>query len=84
LIDNSNLLGCVQTILIKASNSVCFNSRYQLYSVHSYKPRKLVDLFLMSSHYKIFDSIESFACRFHNLRVDIIKKIKASNKQYQF
>jgi hypothetical protein len=70
--------------LIKASNSVCFNSHYQLYSVHSYEPRKLVDLFHMSSHYKIFDSTESFACRFYNLHVDIIKQIKASNKQYKF
>ena len=81
--DNPNILGCVQTILIKASNSVCFNSHYQLYSVHSYEPRKLVDLFHMSSHYKIFDSTESFACRFYNLHVDIIKQIKASNKQYK-
>jgi hypothetical protein len=69
--------------LIKASNSVCFNSHYQLYSVHSYEPRKLVDLFHMSPHYKIFDSTESFACRFYNLHVDIIKQIKASNKQYK-
>jgi hypothetical protein len=70
--------------LIKALNNVCFNPHYQLYSAHSYKPRKLIDLLPMSSHYKIFDSNKSFACRFHNLHVDIIKQIKASNKQYKF
>jgi hypothetical protein len=30
------------------------------------------------------DSPESFACRIHNLHVEIIKQIQASNEQYKF
>jgi hypothetical protein len=38
----------------------------------------------MSPHSKIFDSFESFACRIHNLHVEIIKHIQVSNEQYNF
>jgi len=38
----------------------------------------------MSPHPKMFDSPESFACRIHNLHVEIIKQIQASNEQYKF
>jgi hypothetical protein len=35
----------------------------------------------MSSHSKISNSTESFACKVHNLYVEIIKQIQASNEQ---
>jgi len=38
----------------------------------------------MSPHPKMLDSAESFACRIHNLHIEIIKQIQASNKQYKF
>jgi len=81
--DNSNLLGYVQTISIKASDSVCFTTQPQSYSVYSYEPRKLVDLYV-SSHSKISYSTELFVCRVHNFHVEIIKQIQASNEQYKF
>jgi len=38
----------------------------------------------LSAHSKMFDSAESFACKVHNLYVEIIKHIQASNKQHKF
>jgi hypothetical protein len=61
--NNSNLLGYVQTISIKASNSAWFTSHLQSNSVHSYEPRKFVDLLSMSPYSKMFESTKSFACR---------------------
>jgi hypothetical protein len=71
--DNPNLLGCVQTILTKASNSFCSTSNPESYSVRSYEPRKFVNLLLMSIHSKMSDSTKSFICRVYNLHVEIIK-----------
>ena len=82
--DNSDLLGNIQTISTKASNSVCSTPQPQSYSVFSYELRKHVDHLSMSPHLKMSDSIESFACRIHNLHVEIIKQIQASNEQYKF
>jgi len=53
----------------------------QSYRARNYKPRKPIDLLLMSSHSKISNSTESFACKVHNLYVEIIKQIQASNEQ---
>jgi hypothetical protein len=69
--DNHNLLGCVQTILITASNSVCFTPHPQSYSVQSYEPGKLVDFLPMSPHSKMSDSTESFTCKVHNLHIGL-------------
>jgi hypothetical protein len=41
-------------------------------------------IFLLSPHSKMSDSIEFFACRVHNLHVEIIKHIQVSNGQYKF
>jgi hypothetical protein len=43
--DNLNLLGCVQTISTKASNSVCSAPYPQSYNFHSYKPKKFLEFF---------------------------------------
>jgi hypothetical protein len=43
-----------------------------------------VDLFFLSPHSKMFDLAEFFACKVHNLHVEIIKHIQASNEQYKF
>ena len=80
----SNLLGYVQTISTKASNSVCSTLDPRSYSVHNYKPKKPIDLLSMSFHSKMFDSTELFACIVYILHVDIIKQIQASNEQYKF
>ena len=79
-----NLLCYIQTISIKASNSVCSTPHYQPYNVHSYEPKKLVDLLHMSPHSKMYDLTESFACRVHNFYIEIIKQIHACNEQYKF
>ena len=52
---NYNLLGCLQTIFTRILNNVCLISHFQLYSVHSYKPKKLINLFLMSPRAMMFD-----------------------------
>ena len=77
--DNLNLLGCVQTIFTQASNNVCSTSHPLSYSVHSYKPKKLVNLFPMSPHIKMSNLTESFECKVYNLRVEIIEQLQASN-----
>ena len=82
--DNLNLLCYVQAIYTKVLNRACFTPHSQSYSVHSYKPRKPVDLLSMSPHSKRSDSAKVFAYRVHNLHVKIIKHIQASNQQYKF
>jgi hypothetical protein len=79
--DNPDLLGYVQTISIKASNSVYSTPNPQSYSVYNYKPRKHIDLSSMSPYIKIFDSSKFFVSKIHNLHVKIIKHIQASNEQ---
>jgi len=73
----------VQTTSTKTSNSICSTSYPQSYSFYSYKPRKSLDLFPISLYFKMSDSVEFFACRVHNLHVEIIKQIQASNEQYK-
>jgi hypothetical protein len=41
--------------------------------VHGYKPSKLLDFLLMSSHTRVYKSTESFACRVQDLHVEITK-----------
>jgi hypothetical protein len=76
-----NLLGYVQTISTKASNSVCSTPHFPSYSVHNYEPRKPIDLLPISFHSKMSDLTELFACIVYILHVDIIKQIQASNEQ---
>ena len=63
---------------------MCSILHSQSYKVHGHKPRMQVDLPLLSPHSKMIDSTESFACKVHNLHVEIIKHIQASNEQYKF
>jgi hypothetical protein len=71
-------------LLIKTLNIVCSTSHPRSYSVHSYESRKLVDLLTMSSYFKMSHSIEFFTCKIHNLHVETIKHIQASNEKYKF
>ena len=73
--NNYNLLGFVQTISTKVSNSICSTPHPRSYSFYSYEPRKPAYLIFMSIHSKIYDSTESFACRVHNLHIEVIKHI---------
>jgi hypothetical protein len=43
-----------------------------------------IDLPPLFAHSTMSDSTESFACKVHNLYVEIIKHIQASNKQHKF
>jgi hypothetical protein len=52
--------------------------------VHGYKPKKPLDLSLMSPHARVSKSVESFARRVQDLHVKITKQIQASNAQYKF
>jgi len=66
-------------------NSVCSTPHHQLYIVHSYKPRTLIDFLSMSPHFKLSNSTECFVRRVYNLHVKIKKKqIQKSNAQYKF
>lgn len=47
------------------------------------KPKRPINLILMSSHDRIFKSVRSFTCRIHNLHVEIIKPMQASNEKYK-
>ena len=49
-----------------ALNSVCITPHPQSYRARNYKPRKPIDLLLMSSRSKISNSTKSFACKVHN------------------
>ena len=51
--------------------------------VHGYKPRKPLDLLLMSFHAKVYGSTESFACRIQDLHIEITKQIQVSNAPYK-
>ena len=71
--DNIDFLGYDQIISVTAFDSVFFTPYPQSYSVHSYKPRKLVDHLYMYLHPKTSNSSESFTCKIYNLHVEIIK-----------
>jgi hypothetical protein len=51
--------------------------------VHGYKPKKPLDLFLMSPHARMSKSVESFARRVQDLHVKVTEQIQASNAQYK-
>lgn len=65
-------------------NNVCSIPHPQLYSVHSYKPKKPIYLLSMSPDVRIFKSVEFFACRVHNLHFEMINQIHISSKQCKF
>jgi len=43
--------------------------------VHSYKPRKPIDLILMTQHPKVSESASAFASHIHDLHKEISKKM---------
>ena len=47
--------------------------------VHGYKPRRPLDLLLMSSDARVSESAVEFASLMHDLHQEIIKRIHASN-----
>ena len=51
--------------------------------VHSYKPRKLMDLILMMHHPRVSESASVFASLVHDLYKEINKKIQKSNAHYK-
>jgi hypothetical protein len=73
--DNFNVLSCSKTISIEVLNRICPIPHTHSYNIHSYESRKLVDFLFMSCHAKMLDSAKSFACRIHNLHVEIIEQI---------
>jgi hypothetical protein len=82
--DNPSLLNCVHTISIQVLNNVCLIPHPQSFSVHSYKLEKLIEHLPISPHDRMYKSVVSLACRVHNLHVEIMKQIQASNEQYKF
>jgi hypothetical protein len=82
--DNPNLLDCVHTISTQVSNNVCLIPHPQSFSVHSYKPEKPIEHLPISPHDRMSKSVESLPCRVHNLHIEIMKQIQASNEQYKF
>jgi len=82
--DNPSLLDCVHTISTQVSNNVCLIPRPQLFSVHSCKPDKPIEHLPISLHDRMSKLAESLPCRVHNLHIEIMKQIQASNEQYKF
>jgi hypothetical protein len=82
--DNPSLLDCVHTISTQVSNNVCLIPHPQPFSVHSYKPEKPIKHLPISPHDRMSKSAESLPCRVHNLHIEIMKQIQASNEQYKF
>jgi len=83
--DNPSLLDCVHTIYIYTCFKQCLShSTPRSFNVHSYKPEKPIEHLPISSHDRMSKSIESLPCGVHNLHVEIMKKIQASNEQYKF
>jgi hypothetical protein len=82
--DNPSLLDCVHTISTHVSNNVCLIPHPRLFNVHSYKPEKPIEHLPISSYDRMSKSTESLPCGVHNLHVEIMKKIQASNEQYKF
>lgn len=82
--DNPSLLDRVHTISTQVSNNVCHIPHLQSFSVHSYKPEKPIEHPPISPHDRMSKSAESLPCRVHNLHIEIMKQIQASNEQYKF
>jgi len=72
------------TISTQVSNNVCLIPHPQSFSVHSYKPEKSIEHLPISPHNRMSKSVESLPCRVHNLHIEIMKQIQASNEQYKF
>ena len=51
--------------------------------VHSYKPRKPIDLSSMTHHLWVSESTFAFTSHVHDLHVEINKKIQDSNTHYK-
>jgi hypothetical protein len=82
--DNPSLLDCVHTRSTHVSNNVCLIPHPRSFNVHSYKPEKPIKHLPISSHDRMSKSTESLPCGVHNLHVEIIKQIQASNEQHKF
>jgi hypothetical protein len=82
--DNPSLLDCIHTISTQVSNNVCLIPHPQSFSVHNYKPEKPIEHLPISPHDRMSKSAESLPCRVHNLHIEIMKQIQASNEQYKF
>ena len=82
--DNPGLLNCVHTMSTHISNNVCLIPHPRSFNIHSYKPKKPIEHLFISSHDKMSKSTESLPCGVHNLHVEIMKQIQASNEQYKF
>jgi len=52
-------------------------------AVHGYKPKKPIDLILMTQHPRLSESASAFASYIHDLHKEINKKIQESNAQYK-
>jgi hypothetical protein len=82
--DNPRLLDCVHTISTQVSDNVCLIPHPQSFSVHSYKPEEPIEQLPISPHDRMSKSAEPLPCRVHNLHIEIMKQIQASNEQYKF
>ena len=51
--------------------------------VHGYKPRKPLNILLMSLHAKVFELAKFFTRKIQNLHIEITKQIQTSNAQYK-
>jgi len=51
--------------------------------VHGYKPRKPIDLILMTQQPRLSESASAFASHIHDLHKKISKKIQKSHDQYK-
>jgi len=82
--DNPRLLDCVHIISTQVSDNVCLIPHPQSFSVHSYKPEEPIEHLPISPHDRMSKSAESLPYRVHNLHIEIMKQIQASNEQYKF
>ncbi|KAJ6888273.1 hypothetical protein NC652_029341 [Populus alba x Populus x berolinensis] len=82
--DNPSLLDCVHTISTQVSNNVCLIPHPQSFSVHSYKLEEPIEHLPISPHDRMSKLAESLQGRVHNLHIEIMKQIQASNEQYKF
>ena len=82
--DNPSLLDCVHTISTQVSDNACLIPHPQSFSVHSYKPEELIEHLPISPHDRMSKLAESLQGRVHNLHIEIMKQIQASNEQYKF
>jgi hypothetical protein len=82
--DNRSLLDYIHTISTQVLNNVCLIPHPQSFSVHSYKLEKPIEHLPISPYDRMSKSAELLPYRVHNLRIEIMKQIQASNEQYKF